>query len=169
MFHLPPDDTAQRAAVYCGSVGGPFLADRLWPPTEGLIPGESLAAIGAAAAAGDETGRVPDESLEAVRASGYLGLPVPKEFEGGGASALECCAVQRRLAAADPALALALNMHLFSMGVMVAHWRRERDTSWLLLEAIATQNRLVASAFAEPGLSGSFLRSHCRARRVDGG
>jgi alkylation response protein AidB-like acyl-CoA dehydrogenase len=150
-------------------VGGPYLADRLWPSVDGLISAEALDAIAAGAAAGDESGQVPDASLQAVRSSGYLGLPVPKDFEGAGASALECCAVQRRLAAADPALAVALEMHLFSVGVMTAHWRRERDTSWLLLEAIATQNRLVAAAFAEPGLSGSFLRSHCRARRVDGG
>ncbi len=150
-------------------MAGPFLADRLWPSTEGLVADAVFAAVAAGAAEGDRTGRLPDASLEAVRGSDYLGLPVPKEFEGAGASALECCAVQRRLGAADPALAVALNMHLFSVGVMVAHWRRERDTSWLLLEAIATQHRLVASAFAEPGLGGSFLRSLCVARPVEGG
>ncbi len=154
---------------YCGLVTAPFLADRLWPSAEGLVAGSVFDAVAAGAAEGDRTGRVPDASLEAVRSSDYLGLPVPKEFEGAGATALECCAVQRRLGAADPALAVALNMHLFSVGVMVAHWRRERDTSWLLLEAIATQQRLVASAFAEPGLGGSFLRSGCVARPVEGG
>jgi alkylation response protein AidB-like acyl-CoA dehydrogenase len=150
-------------------VAGEYLADRLWPPSESLLSEEAVAAVAAGAADGDRTGRVPDASLDAIRASGYLGLPIPKDFEGAGASALECCAVQRRLAAADPGVAVALNMHLFSVGVMVAHWRRQRDASWLLLEAIATQNRLVASAFAEPGLGGSFLRSSCVARRTDGG
>jgi alkylation response protein AidB-like acyl-CoA dehydrogenase len=74
--------------------------------------------------------------------------------------------VQRTLAHADPALTIALNMHLFSLGVMVEHWRREGDATWLLLEAIATQHRVVASGFAEPGLAGSLLRSSCTARRT---
>src|SRR4029453_6940246 len=84
---------------------------------------------------------------------------------GGGASVLECCAVQRRIGAADPALAVAVNMHLFSVGVIVEHWLRAKDEAWMRLEAIATQRRVVGSAFAEPGLGGSLLRSTCTAAR----
>jgi alkylation response protein AidB-like acyl-CoA dehydrogenase len=39
----------------------------------------------------------------------------------------------------------------------------------LLLEAIASQNRIIASAFAEPDLGGSLLRSTVRAKRAAGG
>jgi len=141
----------------------------LWPDVGRYLPDGVLGTIADGAAAGDADGAVPEESYRVLRAGGYPGMPVPTEYEGGGATLLECAAAQRRLAAADPGLAIAVNMHLFSVGVMVEHWRRARDASWLLLEAIATQRRLVASAFAEPGLAGSLLRSHCVATPVDKG
>ena len=152
---------------YAYSVAGSEAA--LWPDVEAYLSADAIAAIAAAAAAGDATGQVEPDSYQALKDSGYLSMPVPEEFEGGGASVLQCAAAQRRLAAADPALAIGVNMHLFSLGVMVEHWRRHRDSSWLLLEAIASQRRLVASAFAEPGLAGSLLRSHCAATRVEKG
>jgi alkylation response protein AidB-like acyl-CoA dehydrogenase len=161
-----------------GSSGGETVAGTwrdeagaaaLWPDTERFLSAEALARIAGRAAAADAEGRMANESLDELRAAGYFGLPVPLQFEGGGATLSECCAVQRRLAAADPALAIGLNMHLFTLGVMVEHWRRHQDLSWVLLEAIAGQRRLVASAFAEPGLGGSILRSGCRARPAPGG
>lgn len=141
----------------------------LWPDVSAYLPDAALATIAAGAATADVDGGVTEQSFQALRESGYLAMPVPAQFEGGGASLLECAAAQRRLAAADPGLAIGVNMHLFSVGVMVEHWRRARDSSWLLLEAIASQRRLVASAFAEPGLAGSLLRSHCTATRVEKG
>jgi alkylation response protein AidB-like acyl-CoA dehydrogenase len=60
-------------------------------------------------------------------------------------------------------------MHLFSIGTAVEHWIRQQDDSAALLEEVATQQRIIASAFAEPGLGGSLLRSNCVARRADGG
>jgi alkylation response protein AidB-like acyl-CoA dehydrogenase len=145
------------------------LPDGIWPDTTRLTAPDITELIARNASAGDRTGRLADESVNALRQSGFFGAPVPRQFEGAGASLAECCALQRRLGAADPALAVAVNMHLFSVGVAVEHWRRERDASWLLLEAIATQSRLVASAFAEPGLGGSLVRSTCRSERVDDG
>ncbi|MFE8945380.1 acyl-CoA dehydrogenase family protein [Streptomyces sp. NPDC007856] len=140
--------------------------DAPWPDTEHLLPERVTAQLAALAEENDASGRLADRSIELLRENGYFGAPVPKDFEGGGASVTECCALQRRIGAADPALAIAVNMHLFSVGVVVEHWRRERDESWLLLEAIASQNRIVASAFAEPGLNGSLTRSNTTARRV---
>lgn len=141
----------------------------LWPDVDALLPAEARAEIAAGAAEADELGRASERSLEILRETGYFGLPVPAEFQGGDADLLACAAVQRALGRADPGLAVAVNMHLFSVGVMVEHWRRRRDSSWLLLEAIASQRRIVASAFAEPGLAGSILRSHARARREEKG
>jgi alkylation response protein AidB-like acyl-CoA dehydrogenase len=140
-------------------------ADVLWPDTAELLPAGALADIAAAAQESDRTGRPSMAGIAALRAANWPGLAVPKEFSGMGAGLLECCAAQRELAAADPGLAIAANMHLFSVGLMVEHWRRRADTAWLLMEAIATQNRLLASAFAEPQLGGSVVRSTLRARR----
>jgi alkylation response protein AidB-like acyl-CoA dehydrogenase len=144
------------------------LLDVGWPS----LPAELafvLDKASTAAEAGDAAGRIDEGVLAAVRSSGFLGLPIPNEFEGGGGGALETAAILRRLAIDDPGLAIGLNMHLFSVAVLVEHWRLARDKSWILLEAIAGQQRLVASAFGEPGLNGSILRSKCLGRPVAGG
>jgi alkylation response protein AidB-like acyl-CoA dehydrogenase len=142
---------------------GRALGDAMWPDVTRFIPADLLTALGKAAPGADEAGEVGDGSLTALREAGFPGLPVPEQFGGAGASLRECCAVQRLIATADPGLAVGVNMHLFSVGLMVEHWRRRTDVSWLLLEAIATQNRLLASAFAEPNLAGSVVRSTLRA------
>jgi alkylation response protein AidB-like acyl-CoA dehydrogenase len=145
------------------------LFEGLWPDVEDVLPVAALKAIAQRAPTADGTGAVAHGSLQDLRTLHWPGLPVPTQFRGTGAGLVLCCAAQRALGAADPALAIAVNMHLFSVGLMVEHWRRRTDTSWLLLEAIATQDRLLASAFAEPGLSGSATRSTLRAARVDEG
>ncbi|SDH48810.1 Acyl-CoA dehydrogenase [Actinokineospora alba] len=139
--------------------------DGLWPDTTPYLAPEVLAGIAADAARADREGRISERGLTLLRESNWPGLAVPEKFGGQGAGLLLCCATQRELAAADPGLAIALNMHLFSIGLMVEHWRRRADVSWLLMEAIATQGRLLASAFAEPDLGGSVSRSTLRARR----
>jgi alkylation response protein AidB-like acyl-CoA dehydrogenase len=145
------------------------LAAALWPAIDDLLPESVVGDIAAHAGAADEQGLLSEAILDRLRDAGYFGLPVPAAFEGRGAGLLECAAVQRSLARADPALAIALNMHLFSIGMAVEHWLLYQDTCGLLLEAIATQNRIVSSAFAEPGLGGSILHSNSKATRVDGG
>ncbi len=147
----------------------PHPLDGCWPDTDRWLHPDVLTEIGTFAAQADRDGKPAERALRLLREGGWPGLPVPEKFHGGGLSLVECCAIQRVLATADPALAVAVNMHLFSVGLMVEHWRRRTDTSWLLLEAIATQSRLVASAFAEPNLGGSTTRSTMRAEPVDGG
>lgn len=144
-------------------------ASALWPPTADRLPEDVLGRFAEKAAFADEEGRLETSTLDRLRASGYFGFPVPTHMDGGGAGLLECAAVQRRLAMADPALAIAGNMHLFSVGMAVEHWLRYRDACGLLLEAIASQQRIVASAFAEPGLGGAVLRSTTKATRAQGG
>jgi alkylation response protein AidB-like acyl-CoA dehydrogenase len=143
--------------------------DTMWPSTDRQLPPEILAAITDGAAAADVSGELSESTLDLLRECSYFGLPVPAVLQGGNAGLLECAAVQRRLAMSDPALAIAVNMHLFSVGMAVEHWRRARDACGLILEAIATQQRIVASAFAEPGLGGALLRSNTKARRADRG
>ncbi|MEV4625693.1 acyl-CoA dehydrogenase family protein [Micromonospora sp. NPDC049523] len=130
-----------------------------WGDVSGDLPADALAEIAARAEQADRQGRPSGRSLSLLRSLNWPGLAVPEKFQGGGAGLIRCCAAQRALAASDPALAIGVNMHLFSVGLMVEHWRRRTDTSWLLMEAIASQNRLLASAFAEPHLGGSTTRS----------
>lgn len=145
------------------------ITDTIWEDISCFIPSQTLELIGAAASIADIEGKIHQTSIDSLKACGYLKLAIPTQFEGLGANILQCCSVQRRIAEMDPALAIALNMHLFSVGVLYEHWKVHRDRSWVLLEAIATQNRIVASAFAEPGLNGSLLRSNCKGIKIKGG
>ncbi|GAB3466698.1 acyl-CoA dehydrogenase family protein [Actinophytocola sediminis] len=108
----------------------------------------------------DEPG--PDR-IRGLAAAGYAALPVPTELGGSGAGLAEVASAQRALGRVDPAAAVALNMHSFTVGLMVDYWKRHRDTSWMLLEGIARSGALVASAFAEPGGSPNFMSSRSTA------
>src|SRR4051794_13085237 len=88
------------------------VATAIWPSTEKLLGEDVVAAIAKEAASADERGILSETTLGRLREAGYFGLPVPASLRGGGASLFECAAVQRRLGMADPALAIAVNMHL---------------------------------------------------------
>ncbi|WP_052168643.1 acyl-CoA dehydrogenase family protein [Actinoalloteichus spitiensis] len=141
-------------------------ADVIWPNIDHLIPGSVFSELSEEAEENDRNGRLSDRSVDILRSAGYFALPIPTEFGGSGASLAECCAVQRAVGAADPALAVGANMHLFSLGFMVEHWRRHQDESERLLRDVARDNLVIGSAFAEPGLGGALTRSNCPARRV---
>lgn len=145
------------------------ITSALWPNTEHLLSSDVLRKIRFFSTSSDETGKINSQVIDALKQERYFGIAVPRDFEGRGANILECCAIQRRLGFEDAGLAVGLNMHLFTVGVIYESWKRNKDTSWALLEAIATQNRVVASAFGEPKLGGSILRSNCIAKKVDGG
>lgn len=109
------------------------------------------------------------ERIRRVASSDLAVLPIPADFGGLGADLLATAAAQRVLAMGDASTAIALNMHVLSVGLMVEHWRRRRDVSWMLLEALGETHNLVASAFAEPGGSSNLMRSGTIARRTDTG
>ena len=162
---VPPEALTVDAVTRTASAA---LLASPWPTIDHLLPQAiwtRLDELAAQPAAADFV----DRSLEVLGQAGYYGMAIPTDFGGRGASALECCALQARLAQVDAGLAIGLNMHLFSAGVILEEYRVKQDLSWALLEAVATQKRLIASAFAEPGLGGSLLRSTCRADRIHGG
>jgi alkylation response protein AidB-like acyl-CoA dehydrogenase len=110
----------------------------------------------------------PDDEIGRIRAvarGDFTVLAVPEEFGGLGGDMLAVAAAQRQLALVDPGLAIGLCMHSHSVGVMVEHHRRLRDSSWMLLEALGDRRCLVGSAFAEPGGSANLMRSRTVARR----
>lgn len=111
----------------------------------------------------------PRERIIAA-AAGDLGvLPIPAQFGGGGGNLAAAASAQRALGLHDPSVAVAVNMHTHSIGLMAEHWERHRDSSWMLLEAIGNGHQLVGSAFAEPGGSANILRSKTRAVRTKTG
>jgi alkylation response protein AidB-like acyl-CoA dehydrogenase len=129
---------------------------------------EMLQRFASRAAAYDRENRFFAEDFEELRASKYLLLPVPSEFGGQGMTLAEVCREQRRLAYHAPATALAVNMHLYWLGVAADLWRRG-DTSleWILREAAAGE--IFAAGHAESGNDIPVLLSTSTAKRVDGG
>ncbi|MDJ1130776.1 acyl-CoA dehydrogenase family protein [Streptomyces iconiensis] len=109
------------------------------------------------------------DRIRDLAANGYAALPIPEECGGAGASLVEVASAQRALGMVDPSAAIALNMHAFTVGLIADYWKRQRDTSWMLLEGMAQSGALVASAFAEPGGSPNFMSSRSEAVRTGKG
>jgi alkylation response protein AidB-like acyl-CoA dehydrogenase len=108
------------------------------------------------------------DDYEEIKATGYLNMAIPKEFGGEGLSAAEVATETQRLAERAPADALALNMHIYWMGV-AADLRRFGDTSleWMLREGAAGE--VFAAGHGETGNDLPLFFSTARAERVDGG
>lgn len=129
---------------------------------------EMLRRFESRAAGYDRENRFFAEDFEELRATKYLLLPVPKEFGGGGMSLAGVCREQRRLAYYAPATALAVNMHLYWLGVAADLWRRgDRSLEWVLQEAAGGE--VFAAGHAEAGNDVPLLLSTTKAERVAGG
>jgi alkylation response protein AidB-like acyl-CoA dehydrogenase len=133
-----------------------------------VLSDEMLARFASRAATYDRENRFFAEDFEELRAAKYLLLPVPEKFGGLGMNLAEVCREQRRLAYHAPATALAVNMHIYWLGVAADLWRRG-DTSleWMLREAGAGE--IFAAGHAESGNDIPVLLSTTKAERVAGG
>ncbi|GAA2792880.1 acyl-CoA dehydrogenase family protein [Crossiella cryophila] len=87
--------------------------------------------------------------IELFRAAGGPGLLIPAKHNGGGATAVDAVRVTRALAARSPSLAVATTMHQFSLASLVALAEHSTGFEWMLLDGVATDQRLMASGFAE--------------------
>jgi alkylation response protein AidB-like acyl-CoA dehydrogenase len=135
---------------------------------EPVLSEEKLARFATRAAAYDRENRFFQEDFDELRASKYLLLPVPLEFGGAGMTLAEVCREQRRLAYYAPATALAINMHLYWVGIAADLWHRgDHSLEWILREAAAGE--IFAAGHAETGNDIPVLLSTSKAERVDGG
>ena len=136
--------------------------------TEPVLAEDMLARFAERAASYDRENRFFEEDFEDLRAAKYLLLPVPSEFGGAGMTLAEVCRQQRRLAYYAPATALAVNMHLYWLGVAADLWRRgDASLEWILREAAAGE--IFAAGHAESGNDVPVLLSTSKAERVEGG
>ncbi|HTZ84450.1 MAG TPA: acyl-CoA dehydrogenase family protein [Candidatus Acidoferrales bacterium] len=138
------------------------------PVSSSILSAEMLARFDSRAATYDRTNCFFDQDFEELRAANYLVMPVPSQFGGGGLNLAEVCREQRRLAYYAPATALAVNMHLYWIGVAADLWRHG-DTSleWMLRDAAAGE--IFAAGHAESGNDIPVLLSTSKAERVEGG
>lgn len=106
------------------------------------------------AAQHDEESSFPHENYDAMRAKGYLGLSVPEELGGLGASLREMCLAQERLAAGCAATALAVTMHVSPLGQLATLWKAGvRPELEDLLRKAAQGEVVYAAMTADPGFS----------------
>jgi alkylation response protein AidB-like acyl-CoA dehydrogenase len=127
-----------------------------------------LARFASRAASYDQQNHFFDEDFEELRKEKYLLLPLPCEFGGRGMTLADVCREQRRLAYHAPATALAVNMHLYWIGVAADLWRRgDFSLEWILREAAAGE--IFAAGHAESGNDVPVLLSNTKAERVAGG
>jgi alkylation response protein AidB-like acyl-CoA dehydrogenase len=133
-----------------------------------VLTEEMLTRFAERAASYDRENRFFTEDFEELRAAKYLLLPVPKEFGGAGLTLAEMCRQQRRLAYYAPATALAVNMHVYWLGMAADLWRRgDASLEWILREAAAGE--VFAAGHAESGNDVPVLLSTSKAERVEGG
>lgn len=115
-----------------------------------FLDDELLAAIRERAPRYDRENSFFHEDLAGLRDAGYLGALVPADLGGAGLSLSQLVAEQRRLAAAAPATALAVNMHHVWAAIALAlHQQGVPAATWVLQEAAA--GKLFAFGFSEPG------------------
>jgi alkylation response protein AidB-like acyl-CoA dehydrogenase len=137
-------------------------------PARSVLTPEMLARFASRAASYDLENRFFKEDFEELFQAKYLLLPVPVEFGGAGMTLAEVCREQRRLAYHAPATALAVNMHLYWIGVAADLWRRgDSSLEWILREAAAGE--IFAAGHAESGNDVPVLLSTSKAERVEGG
>jgi alkylation response protein AidB-like acyl-CoA dehydrogenase len=121
------------------------------PPVSGsILDEELLARIHGRAAGYDRDNAFFTEDLEELKAAGYLRALVPVELGGFGLSLQQLAREQTRLAAAAPATALAINMHLIWTGI--AKTLRDRgDASLEFVLTEAAEGEVFALAISEAG------------------
>ena len=116
----------------------------------------------------DRENRFFSEDFEELRDAGYLLMPVPRELGGLGMSLAEVCQEQRRLGYYAAPTALAVNMHLYWLGIAADLWRAgDRSCEWILKAAV--KGDVFAAGHAESGNDVPILLSTSQAERVDGG
>ncbi|MBC7174369.1 MAG: acyl-CoA/acyl-ACP dehydrogenase, partial [Polyangiaceae bacterium] len=106
----------------------------------------------------DAQARFPTETLVALRAVGALGFAVPSELGGAGADIIElargCAALGQHCASS----AMVLAMHHIQVLSIARHTGRSRELE-SYLRAVASEQRLIASATSEVGPSGDMRQS----------
>ncbi|MER8184406.1 acyl-CoA dehydrogenase family protein [Kitasatospora sp. NPDC094015] len=107
----------------------------------------------------------PSPAIAEFRAAGGPALLVPAQHAGAGATPLEAVRAQRAVGARCPSLAVATTMHHFSVAGLAEAAKYGSGLEGVLLESVAKERLLLASAFAEGNTGQNILRPHITAQR----
>lgn len=113
----------------------------------------------------------PSVGIGLFRAAGGPSMLVPKALGGRGATPLDAVRIHRALGSRSPSLAVAATMHNFSLATLVEfHVFGGDEACAALLGAVAEQDLLMASGFAEGRPGAHILAATMEARATpDGG
>jgi acyl-CoA dehydrogenase len=128
---------------------------------------ERVAVIAAAhAAAVDSEARLPEEAIAAARAERLLGIAVPREFGGEGASISDVVDVCYALGRACASTAMIYAMHQTKIACLTRHGR---GSAWhqLLLRRLCGEQMLLASSTTEGDRGGDVRNSAAPVERSD--
>lgn len=113
----------------------------------------------------DRDGRFPTEAFDALREQGLLGVMVPAELGGSGASLFDVAAACHALARGCAATGMIYAMHQIQVACLVNHgdngWHRD------LMARLAAEQLLLGSATTEKETGGDIRNSVC-AVQADG-
>nr|WP_244972465.1 acyl-CoA dehydrogenase family protein [Microbacterium fandaimingii] len=133
-----------------------------------LLPDTLLERIRSRAAGLDKNNEFFDDDLAELVQSGYLTAFVPHSLGGPGLTLVDVSRLQRRLASAAPATALAVNMHLIWTGVArQLHDRGDSSLDFVLTGA--AQGEIYAFGISEAGNDLVLVGSNSEARPDDDG
>src|SRR5262249_31350083 len=172
---LSPADVARaaprrRSALAHATAHGERKGERTMtaPTGSAMLSDEILQRFRERAPGYDRDNRFFQEDFDDLKRAGYLAIAVPRELGGPGLTFAECMREQRRLAYYAHATALAMNMHLYWVGVAADLWRAgDRSLEWLLRGAV--NGEVFAAGHAERGNDLPVLLTTSKAERVAGG
>src|SRR4051794_23872126 len=104
------------------------------------------------AAEHDAEGSFPYENYDDLRAAAYPCLSLPTDLGGWGAGMLDCVLAQEALAMGDGSTALAMTMHVQTVGAAATAENWPPSLITMLAEQIRTRGALVNSCASEPEL-----------------
>lgn len=119
--------------------------------------------VAATAAERDRSGAWPRDELRTVGELGFLGMLVPEEHGGSGASFVEYCLAIEEFAAADAGFATLMHVHN-SAGFMLARAGSEEQKRQYL-SALASGERIGAFLLTEPHAGSDTAAFRTTARR----
>ncbi|MET0660484.1 MAG: acyl-CoA dehydrogenase family protein [Steroidobacteraceae bacterium] len=108
----------------------------------------------------DRESRFPSETIAALREQQLLGMMVPRDYGGAGASLEEVAAVCAELAQGCASSAMVFAMHNLKLASVISHGR---ESPWhqRFMARIANEQLLLASATTEAGIGGDLRSSIC--------
>jgi alkylation response protein AidB-like acyl-CoA dehydrogenase len=115
----------------------------------------------------DRTGTYPEEFVQAMTAAGWLGMLVPAEYGGGGASLRSACTVLEQIHLSG-GTAAACHAQMYVMGALVRHGSPEQKARFLPPIAAGTA-RLQSMAVTEPEAGSDTTAITTRAEPARGG